>query len=223
MSDFSTLFSIFIIGLSYGTTACMFSCMPFLTPLLISNSNSTKEALGVIVPFSLGRVFSYTILSVIAYLSSFWVKKILDDTMITDSVLGGVTVIMGIFILYNSFKKTTVCINGKPLRKGGKGKLGLFTMGASMSLNPCAPIMALLAVAMNVTALYMAVGIGVSFGIGAVIFSILFYGLIFSTLIKGILIQFGRYKLWVERTVAFFLIIFGLSILNKNNLLQLVG
>ncbi len=82
MLELTSYISLFFIGLSYGATACMFSCMPFLTPLLFSGSNSTKEALGVILPFSFGRVFSYTILSIIAYLSSFWLKKVLDDTTV---------------------------------------------------------------------------------------------------------------------------------------------
>ena len=215
MSEFSTLFSVFIIGLSYGTTACMFSCMPFLTPLLVSNSNSTREVLRVMIPFSLGRVFSYTILSVIAYLSSFWVKKVLDDTLISDTILGVATISMGLFILYGSFKGN-YSKSCKNINKETNTKLGAFTIGASMSLNPCAPILALLAVAMNVTALYMAVGVGISFGIGAVAFSLVFYGFIFSTLIKGILVQFGRYKIWVERVVALFLVILGITIINKN-------
>jgi sulfite exporter TauE/SafE len=191
--------------------------MPFLTPLLISNSNSTKEALGVILPFSFGRVFSYTILSVIAYLSSFWVKKVLNDTAVSNTLLGSATIIMGIYILYKSFSTTTSCSTQKFSRRDTKAnRIGFFTMGASMSLNPCAPILALLAVAVNSKAIYEAVGVGLFFGVGAVLFSILFYGFVFSKIIRGVLAQFATYKLWVERLTALFLVILGITILNKN-------
>lgn len=217
MIEYSTFFSVFIIGLSYGTTACMFSCMPFLTPLLISNSNSTKEAMGVILPFSFGRVFSYTFLAVIAYLSSFWVKKILDDNVITDTFLGATTVIMGIYLFYRSFVSLNSCSSNLHKIKNTKtSKIGFFTIGATMSLNPCAPILALLAVAINSKALHDAIGIGIFFGIGAVLFSIFFYGFIFSKFIRGILVQFVAYKPWIERFTAAFLVVLGLTILNKN-------
>ncbi|MFK5881251.1 MAG: sulfite exporter TauE/SafE family protein [Sulfurospirillum sp.] len=216
MIEYSIFFSVFIIGLSYGTTACMFSCMPFLTPLLISNSNSTKEALGVILPFSFGRVFSYTILAVIAYLSSSWVKKILDDTLVSNTLLGTVTMIMGAYLFYKSFANKDSCVTPFNAKKKKTNKIGFFTIGAMMSLNPCAPILTLLAVAMNSNAIYDAVGVGIFFGIGAVLFSILFYGFIFSKFIRGVLVQFAKYKLWVERFTALFLVVLGLSILNKN-------
>ncbi len=219
MVEYSLFFSVFIIGLSYGTTACMFSCMPFLTPLLISNSNSTKEALGVILPFSFGRVFSYTILSVIAYLSSFWVKKVLDDTLISNALLGGATVIMGVFILYKSFTTPASCPTQKFSKvKAKTSKIGFFTIGASMSLNPCAPILALLAVAVNSKAIYDAIGVGIFFGIGAVAFSILFYGFIFSKIIRGVLVQFASYKLLLERLTALFLVVLGLITLSIGSL-----
>ncbi|MCF6172907.1 MAG: sulfite exporter TauE/SafE family protein [Campylobacteraceae bacterium] len=215
MIEYSTYFYVFIIGLSYGATACMFSCMPFLTPLLISNSNSTKEALGVILPFSFGRVFSYTILSTIAYLSSFWVKRILDDTVVSNTLLGSATIIMGIFILYKSFTVVKSC-SAQRFSTKKTNKIGFFTLGATISLNPCAPVLALLAVAVNSKAIYNAIGIGIFFGAGAVLFSILFYGFVFSKIIRGVLVQFSMYKLWVERLTALFLVVLGITILDKN-------
>lgn len=211
----TTLFSIFIIGLSYGATACMFSCMPFLSPLLISNSNDTKQALGIILPFSLGRIFSYTLLAIIAYLSSFWVKQILDDNSLFSIILGVSTISMGLFLFYKSFKAVSSCGHTTPLIKKPKlNKLGFFTIGATMSVNPCAPIMALLAVAVNSSTVYNAAALGVSFGVGAVIFSIIFYGFIVSKVIKGLMVQFSSYKVWIERFAALLLIMVGVLVLN---------
>ena len=213
--EITAFFSIFIIGLSYGATACMFSCMPFLSPILISNSNNTKQALSVILPFSLGRIFSYTLIAVVAYMSSLWVKEMLDDNYIFSFILGFSTIGMGIYLLYKSFLKQSSCGHNTPLLKKPKlTKFGFFTIGATMSVNPCAPIMALLAVAANSTSLQNSIALGVFFGLGAVMFSILFYGFIVSTFIKGLLRQFSSYKLLVERTAALLLVLVGILVLS---------
>jgi len=213
--EFTVFTSIFIIGLSYGATACMFSCMPFLSPLLISNSNSTKEALGIILPFSLGRIFSYTFLAAIAFLSSAWVKQILDDNTLFSVILGVSTISMGLYLLYKSYKPASSCSQSTPLLKKPKlNKIGFFTIGATMSINPCAPILALLAVAVNSSTLFHAMGVGIFFGLGAVIFSIIFYGFIVSKVIRGLISEFSSYKLWIERVAALLLMVVGVLVLN---------
>lgn len=213
--EIATIFSIFIIGLSYGATACMFSCMPFLTPLLVGNTNNTKQALGIILPFSLGRIFSYTLLSIIAFLSSFWVKKVLNDNYIFSIVLGISTIFMGTYIIYKSYKYKQKCTSSVPLiKKPTLNKFGFFTIGATMSINPCAPITTLLAVSVNSTSVFHATALGISFGVGAVIFSIIFYGFIVSTVLKGLMFEFSAYKLWVERFAGILLILVGIFVLN---------
>ncbi|WP_373035915.1 sulfite exporter TauE/SafE family protein [Sulfurimonas sp.] len=213
--EYTTFFSIFIIGLSYGATACMFSCMPFLSPLLVGNSNNTKQALGVILPFSLGRIFSYTLIAIVAYLSSVWVKQMLNDNHFFSIILGSSTISMGVYLLYKSFHSSNSCANSAPLIKKPKlNKIGFFTIGATMSVNPCAPIMALLAVAANSSSIYNSIGLGLFFGVGAVIFSIIFYGFVLSTVVKGMMIQFSSYKLLIERIAALLLVTVGLLVLN---------
>ena len=215
MLELTNYISIFLIGLSYGTTACMFSCMPFLTPLLFGNSNSTKEALGVIIPFSFGRVFSYTLLALVAYLSSFWVKTILNDTQVSNTILGVVTIGMGCFIFYKSFKNSHTCKTKKAFLKD-KNRWGFFAIGATMAINPCAPILALVGVAINNKTVLSSIFSGLSFGLGAVLFSILFYGLIFSKIIRGVMSQFALYKLWIERVMALFLVVLGVEVIMGN-------
>jgi len=213
--EYTAFMSIFIIGLSYGATACMFSCMPFLSPLLISNSDNTKQALGIILPFSLGRIFSYTLIAIVAYLSSVWVKQMLDDNQIFSIILGVSTISMGIYLFYKSYKPGGSCNSSAPLIKKPKlNKLGFFTIGATMSVNPCAPIMALLAVAANSSSIYNSIGLGLFFGLGAVIFSIIFYGFILSKVIRGLMVQFSSYKLVIERIAALLLVTVGVLVLN---------
>ena len=210
-----TFFSIFIIGLSYGATACMFSCMPFLSPLLISNSNSIRQSLRIILPFSIGRIISYIILAIFAYMSSTLVKEALNDNRIFTMILGTSTTSMGLFLFYQSLKSNTNCKPTVPfIKKSNVSKIGIFLIGITISINPCAPIMMLLAVSVNSTNIANAIGLGLSFGLGAIFFSIVFYGFIVSKVIKGLMVQFSSYKVWVERFAALLLIIVGALVLN---------
>jgi sulfite exporter TauE/SafE len=214
--EYTAFFSIFLIGLSYGATACMFSCMPFLSPLLVSSSNNTKQALGIILPFSFGRIFSYILIAIISYLSSVWIKQLLNDNYIFNIILGTSTIFMGIYLLYKSLNSIKSCSHSSSLIKQPKlNKLGFFTIGATMSINPCAPILALLAVAANSSSLYNSIGLGLFFGVGAVMFSIIFYGFILSKLIKGLMAQFSSYKLIIERIAALLLVIIGVLVINN--------
>lgn len=209
--------SIYLIGLSYGATACMFSCMPFLTPLLFSGSNSTKEAIGIIVPFSIGRIFSYTLLSILAFWGSYWLKRILDDTVISSGILGTVTFLAGLYILVQSNQgDRTACHTTNTFSRSGRGRWGLFAMGASLSLNPCTPVLALLGFSINATVLYAALFDGIFFGLGAVTFSILFYGFLFSKLVRGLLAQFQPYRIWIERGSGLFLMALGLTVVTHH-------
>ncbi len=215
MFDISTYVAIFTIGLSYGATACMFSCMPFLAPLIVGNSNSIKESLSVILPFSFGRIFSYTLMAVIAFYSSFWIKQILDDTTLANSLLGVVTVGMGCFVFYKTFQKNSTCRAQKIFIKD-KNRLGFFMIGALMAVNPCAPLLGLIGVAINSNMLIDAVFNGLFFGIGAVLFSVVFYGLIFSKLIVGMMRELRAYKIWIERAMALFLVVLGIQVMIGN-------
>lgn len=211
----ATLFSIFVIGLSYGGTACMFSCMPFLSPLLVGHSGGTHAALRVILPFSAGRIFSYTILAMVAYAGSSLVRAMLDDNNRYVMILGAGTILMGLYMFYQTFRPADSCGLVKPLvKKTTLNTLGFFAIGASMSVNPCAPIMTLAAVAANAGSYGYAAGLGLAFGLGAVAFSILFYGWIVSTLIKGLMQQFARYKKAIERIAALLLIVVGALVLS---------
>ncbi len=215
MTNISSYLYLFIIGLSYGATACMFSCMPFLIPLLVGNSDNTKEGFLVIVPFSLGRVFSYSLLSAIAFSSSFWIKKVLDDRVIINTTLGSVTILIGIYIFYKSFKKNSSCKNSKFFIKD-RGVFGFFAIGALMAVNPCAPLLTLIGVTINSDTLLEAIISGLCFGMGAILFSMFIYGVVFSKIISGTIQQFKKYKQHIERAMALFLIFFGIRILTGN-------
>ena len=200
-------------GLSYGSTACMFSCMPFLTPLLVKNSNGIKQAVHIVLPFSLGRIFSYTMISLIALGGAGFVKAVLNDNTVFQLVLGLFTLLMGVFMLYKIVKKNKKSCSANPSIPNNLSKFGLFGVGALVSINPCAPLLTLVALSANSGSLPNAVGMGISFGLGAVIIPFLFYGFFLSNVIRGLLIEFKSYARFIEITASLLLIAVGILIL----------
>ena len=211
-----TLFSLFVVGLSYGSTACMFVCMPFLTPLLVTNAESVKHSMRVILPFSLGRIFTYSVIAVLALGGAGFVKAVLDDNALFQGVLGAVTLAMGLFMLFRAFysKRKACASNPTAPKKHTESLFGLFGIGALVSINPCAPVLTLVALSANSGSFVNAVGMGVAFGLGAVLVPFLFYGFFLSTVVRGLLGEFKRYTKGIEITAALLLTAVGILIVN---------
>ncbi len=214
--EYGIFVSIFLVGLSYGMTACMMSCMPFLTPLLVNNSGSFKESMYVMIPFSIGRIFTYTVIAILATAGAATIKELLKNNTAVSYALGTVTVFIGLYMLINIFsKRRKSCSVHKPVEeKSNISSIGFFSIGATVSINLCAPVVTLVTVAANSSGYYSSVGLGLSFGIGAVLFSFLFYGFFMSHLIRGLLEQFLNYKKPIEVVASLFLIVVGLLVLS---------
>jgi cytochrome c biogenesis protein CcdA len=192
----------------------MFSCMPFLSPLLVNNSQTVKRSMALVVPFSLGRIFTYTMISLLALGGAGFIKAVLDDNEIFQVLLGVFTLIMGVVMLFKVVKRSSSC-SGAPLPKNFKtSPWGLFGIGALISINPCAPILTLIALSANSTSSLHAMGMGISFGLGAVLVPLVFYGFILSTLMRGLLIEFKSYAKKIEIVAALFLVLVGVLVIN---------
>ena len=208
-----SLFSLFLIGLSSGATACMLSCMPFLTPLLMTHSKNMKQATQIVLPFSLGRIFSYTLIAMAASMSSAFVKNILDDNTLFQLLLGTVTMFMGIFLLLRILGNRAKHCHASPCHSQNvKGTLGIFGIGVLVSLNPCAPIVTLIALSANTTVWSSAACYGLSFGLGAVLVPFILYTFIVGTIVQGLIEQFRKYVKWIEVFAAGLLIVTGIMV-----------
>lgn len=209
-------FSLFIIGLSYGSTACMFSCMPFLSPILVNNANNFRQSFNIVLPFSLGRIFTYTLIAIAAVSGAGFVKAVLNDGKVFQVLLGVLTIAMGIFMFYRVWKKNAKsCSHNSSIAKGATtSAFGLFGIGVLVSINPCAPILTLIALSANSGSVPNAIGMGISFGLGAVLVPFLFYGFFLSNVIRGLLVEFKSYAKIIEISASLLLVIVGVVILN---------
>lgn len=93
-------------------------------------------------------------------------------------------------------------------------RLGLFGIGALVSVNLCAPVLTLIALSANSGSLAGAIGMGISFGLGAVLIPFLFYGFFLSNVFRGLLIEFRSYAKSIEMMASLLLIAVGVLILN---------
>jgi len=206
--------SLFLIGLSYGATACMLSCMPFLSPILLANSRSVSHAMAVVLPFSIGRVVSYMLMAMLASVSMMQVKSIIDNPAISQVVLGSATMLIAVVMFYRTYSNNSSSGCTSKETKSTTSTVGYFTMGLAISLNPCAPIMTLIAAAANSFSLSNAAFMGLSFGLGAIGATLLFYGFLISSVAREIVSQFGHHKKSIERLAAILLAIVAVSVFN---------
>ena len=204
--------SLFLIGLSYGSTACMFSCLPFLSPLLLTQNGRQGGALQVISIFSLGRVVSYSLMAVAASFGAMAIKSLLADAALSQSLLGISTLFVGGMLLYRSFGERRCCsVAGGG---GATGNVGYFAMGFAITLNPCAPVISLVTLAAGSVNAADALAMGLAFGLGAVSASWALYGLFFSQIAREAVAQLSRYKTAIERIAALLLAAVGIATIN---------
>ena len=192
----------------------MLSCMPFLSPILLANSRSVSHAMAVVLPFSIGRVVSYMLMAMLASVSMLQVKSIINNPAISQVILGSATMIIAIVMFYRTYTdKSSHCSSTKPT-KSKTSIASFFTMGLAISLNPCAPIMTLIAAAANSSSISNAAFMGLSFGLGAIGATLLFYGFFISSVARELISQFGHHKKNIERLAAILLAIVAVSVFN---------
>lgn len=88
------LLSLFLVALSYGATACMLTCMPIVSPILLANGATREASLRALLPLTLGRISGYVSLALVAYTGSFFIKSLIRDTAVMGYLLGSLTLFM---------------------------------------------------------------------------------------------------------------------------------
>ncbi|NOQ32126.1 MAG: hypothetical protein GQ570_13500 [Helicobacteraceae bacterium] len=209
--EFASVVSLFLLGLSYGSTACMFTCMPFLSPLILTNSNTIAQSMRVLIPFSVGRVVAYTSIAIASFYSAVWIKSIINNEQISQTLLGTVTIAIGSYIIFKSYRSSS-CSSVNT--QNSSSVVGYFLIGFAISLNPCVPVMTLVSLSLNATSVFNSATFGLTFGLGAVSASFLIFGVILSKMAKGVAEEFSKYKTVIEKLAGAMLIVVGISTLN---------
>jgi cytochrome c biogenesis protein CcdA len=154
-------------------------------------------------------------IAIVSLSSASLVKSVLNNNAIFQLLLGIVTFFMGSMLLYRILKKNKMsCSSNTSIpNKLTTSKFGLFGIGVLMTINPCAPILTLIALSANSTSLPHAIGMGISFGLGAVLVPFLFYGFFLSTFVRGLLKEFKSYAKIIEISASLLLMVVGVLVL----------
>ncbi|MFZ2890532.1 sulfite exporter TauE/SafE family protein, partial [Sulfuricurvum sp.] len=193
--EITLLLSLFIVALSYGATACMLTCMPLLSPILLANSGTRQQSLRVLLPISLGRISGYIFLSLVAYAGASMVKSIISDTTLIGYLLGSITIILA-GRLWFSLKASSSCCSTSPHTP--QGQIPLFITGALLSMSICAPVITMMTLSAAADSLTWAIAYGVVFGLGATLLWFLFFSVILTQILKESLTHLSRYRNFLQ-------------------------
>ncbi len=206
-----TLLSLFIVALAYGATACMLSCMPILSPILLANSATRQESLRVLLPITLGRISGYITLSLAAYAGASMIKSFIADKEIMGYLLGSVTLILAVRLWF-SLKASSCCTTSHP--RTPQGSIALFATGGLLSMSLCAPVITMMALSAASHSLAWAIAYGAVFGLGATLLWFLFFSVILTRILKESLIHLSRYRNALHHTAPPLLAGVGIAIFN---------
>ena len=203
------LLSLFVVALSYGATACMLTCMPLLSPILLANSATRQQSLRVLLPVSLGRISGYIALSLIAYFGATVVKSLISDTALMGYLLGSVTLILA-GRLWFSLKTSSSCCTTSS--RPSQDQISLFLTGALLSMSLCAPVITMMTLSAAAHSWLWAITYGAIFGLGATLLWFLFFSIVLTHLLKESLIHLSRYRNVLQHTAPLLLAGVGIAI-----------
>jgi cytochrome c biogenesis protein CcdA len=175
-----------LMGLLFGAGPCSITCLPYLGPVFLTQESGWRRTLGVILPFSSGRLSGYTALGTVAGYAGFTATNWFKEGP-AGILLGIATVILGVLLLrragrgkicgMHSSAEQTVAMPGMRAKQKLM-PLSLFGLGLGMALNPCVPLGTVLTVAAATADPLLGAQLGLAFGLGAVVVPALVFGLL---------------------------------------------
>lgn len=210
---FVNLPTVFILGLVFGIGPCTITCLPYLGPVFLSREGGVRDSWKIILPFSLGRMTSYSGLGAVSGYVGASVENLIH-TPIVAWMLGGATIGIGLLILYRSYRNKMSCGS-----HGSKNKLqdhpflpnGLFFMGMGMAATPCAPLATIMLTAASSASAFSGFLLGFSFGVGAVLVPALVFGIGMAYFGQRVREIMQSWRSGLERGSACILIIMGVG------------
>lgn len=195
-------FSVFLLGLSLGLTACAVTCMPFIGTWVLGRAESMKGAFRDTASFLGGRLVAYACLGGIAGAMGEWfVKELAGGT--GNAAIGLAAIFSAGWLAWPTTASRTC---GFRNRLNG---LSPFLLGVALTLIPCAPLATLLATSAAGGSVERGTFLGLVFGLGALMTPML--------VLIPMLANFGRHLRhgrgwivpWIRGAAAITLLILG--------------
>ncbi|OIO71559.1 MAG: hypothetical protein AUJ57_07065 [Zetaproteobacteria bacterium CG1_02_53_45] len=165
----SSMLATFIIGLSFGAGACMFTCIPTLGVMLLAQDIGARETSLQTLRFNLGRMSAYALLTAVSGLIGASLVGLLEVSH-ANYIFAAMLLFSGVLLWRKG--KVAGCSTGykKQLRAG------LFGIGFAMGLRPCVPLAGVMAASAATGSAAFGLLLGLSFGAGAIIIPQLVFG-----------------------------------------------
>lgn len=203
-----------LMGLAFGAGPCNITCLPYLGPVLMGSNGSWR----IVVPFSVGRLFSYAAVGAVAG-SLGGLSRAYFEGDLGAIMLGTATIAMGLLMLIKSERSPNQCSKNPKatgstdnitLYKHQKPKgFTLFAMGAGMALNPCAPLATVLMAAAVTSQATSGLALGLAFGLGAVLIPTLLFVYLISQMGQQMRAHLSQHRKSLEHSAAGLLILLG--------------
>lgn len=180
LSLYTAVFSAFLIGVSFGSGPCNLSCLPYLGPVLLGPS-AAKPVAEVLLPFMGGRLSGYLTLGAAAGAFGQTLQHYLEHPAVP---LFAASITFWLALKMWRQARQPVCHSVLPSAVPEppasnliatdravepRNRLQLYGLGFSLALNPCIPLLGLLAVAAQSASWFWGGAVAFGFGIGAIV------------------------------------------------------
>lgn len=131
-----TIITPLLVGLSSGMY-CVVSCIPFFTPVMISEERTKRENIIFLGKFLLGRFFGYMLFGlIIGYIGQWFVDKNLKTILNIAMIILSVLIITHALGLNRRNENSSICRLFKKCNPEFP-----FILGAVMGINVCPPFL----------------------------------------------------------------------------------
>jgi cytochrome c-type biogenesis protein len=164
----SDVLGLFLVGVLYGSTTCVFSCMPYLGPHVLATGGGFRDGLQSSAMFLGGKLLTYGALSAAA--------AALGHTLFSPGaapvrwVSGGLVIAAGLSLPF--FSPAARCSRARGVSRGAS----LVALGAASGLIPCPPLLTLFTVAAGSGSMALGLLDGLAYGLGLTLSPLLLLG-----------------------------------------------
>lgn len=211
-----------LLGLSFGVGPCNVACLPYLGPVFTANDRGIRGAWRTLLPFSLGRISGYVLLSGAAGWAGLWVEDLVTGPWVRW-LLGGATILVALSVLRR--RRGNGCESGCQTSQSvtfergsglGKNRMNhsslpgsLYLMGLGMALNPCAPLTTLILAAATSASLLTGASLGAGFAMGAVLLPTLIFAFGVAHFSHQIRLHLAHHRIALENISIGLLLLIG--------------
>ncbi len=196
-------FSLFLLGMVYGTTVCSFSCLPYFGPYLIGTGTGFKDGVVSAGAFAIGKICMYSTLAGAAAL--------FGQTLTVTPTLKQ---IMGLVLLAVAFTVPFVTRGGCQKQSQVVGKRwSMFLLGLVSSIIPCPPLAAVFLLAAQQGTVLEGVMYGFSYGLGLVVSPMLLVGGGFALISHKIRLELREYAPYMQKIAMSIMIVIAVKMI----------